>query len=150
MSLPFWFSECGVTANIPVLGTGDSGFESRHSDTYFVFRGLYMSKKFQKKLEDFTCEQCATLIKGNGFTNHCTQCLWSKHVDNNPGDRESLCGGLMEPVGVEKAKEDFKIVHRCQVCGLEKRNSVTLDDNFDNLAALAKKIAEKTMKEAGK
>lgn len=25
-------SECGVTANIPVLGTGDSGFESRHSD----------------------------------------------------------------------------------------------------------------------
>ena len=25
-------SECGVTANIPVLGTGDSGFESQHSD----------------------------------------------------------------------------------------------------------------------
>ncbi len=23
---------CGVTANIPVLGTGDSGFESRHLD----------------------------------------------------------------------------------------------------------------------
>ena len=25
-------SERGVTANIPVLGTGDSGFESRRSD----------------------------------------------------------------------------------------------------------------------
>ena len=25
-------SGCGVTANIPVLGTGDSGFESRHPD----------------------------------------------------------------------------------------------------------------------
>ena len=25
-------SECGVTANIPGLGPGDSGFESRHSD----------------------------------------------------------------------------------------------------------------------
>jgi hypothetical protein len=28
-------SECSVTANIPVLGTGDSGFESRHSDRIF-------------------------------------------------------------------------------------------------------------------
>jgi 8-oxo-dGTP diphosphatase len=27
-------TECGVTANIPVLGTGDSGFESRHSDQF--------------------------------------------------------------------------------------------------------------------
>ncbi len=25
-------SECGVTANIPALGAGDSGFESLHSD----------------------------------------------------------------------------------------------------------------------
>ncbi len=140
MSLPF-ISECGVTANIPVLGTGDSGFESRHSDTFS------MTKKFQKKVEDFTCEKCGTLTKGNGFTNHCTQCLWSKHVDNNPGDRESLCGGLMEPVGVEKGKESFKVIHRCQICAIEKRNSMTLDDNFDTLAALAKKIAEKMMKE---
>ena len=28
-------SGCGVTANIPVLGTGDSGFESRHPDKVF-------------------------------------------------------------------------------------------------------------------
>ena len=27
-------SECGVTANILVLGTSDSGFESLHSDKY--------------------------------------------------------------------------------------------------------------------
>jgi large conductance mechanosensitive channel len=27
-----YISGCGVTANIPVLGTGDSGFESRHPD----------------------------------------------------------------------------------------------------------------------
>ena len=31
-------SECGVTANIPVLGTGDSGFESLHSDSEEGFR----------------------------------------------------------------------------------------------------------------
>ena len=29
-------SECSVTANIPVLGTGDSGFESRHSDNLMI------------------------------------------------------------------------------------------------------------------
>ena len=34
-------SECGVTANIPVLGTGDSGFESRHSDNVFFFRQCF-------------------------------------------------------------------------------------------------------------
>lgn len=28
-------TERGVTANIPVLGTGDSGFESRRSDSLF-------------------------------------------------------------------------------------------------------------------
>jgi hypothetical protein len=27
-----FYSGCSVTANIPVLGTGDSGFESRHPD----------------------------------------------------------------------------------------------------------------------
>ena len=27
-------TRCSVTANIPVLGTGDSGFESRHLDIY--------------------------------------------------------------------------------------------------------------------
>ena len=34
-------SERGVTANIPVLGTGDSGFESRRSDTIFL-RDLFV------------------------------------------------------------------------------------------------------------
>ena len=29
-------SERGVTANIPVLGTGDSGFESRRSDHFIL------------------------------------------------------------------------------------------------------------------
>ena len=31
-NISFRSSERGVTANIPVLGTGDSGFESRRSD----------------------------------------------------------------------------------------------------------------------
>jgi hypothetical protein len=34
-------SGCGVTANMPVLGTGDSGFESQHPDKeYFGLKYL--------------------------------------------------------------------------------------------------------------
>ena len=58
-------------------------------------------KKFQRTIEDFTCEQCNFAVKGNGYTNHCPKCLWSKHVDVNPGDRAATCGGLMEPIGAE-------------------------------------------------
>jgi Zn finger protein HypA/HybF involved in hydrogenase expression len=48
---------------------------------------------FKRTIEDFTCEHCGEQVTGNGFTNHCPQCLWSKHVDIDPGDRLALCGG---------------------------------------------------------
>jgi len=51
-------------------------------------------KKFQKKKEDFKCEKCGREVIGTGYTNHCPDCLWSKHVDVNPGDRQSKCLGL--------------------------------------------------------
>ena len=37
-------SECGVTANMPALGAGDSGFESLHSDKILVYTDT-MKKK---------------------------------------------------------------------------------------------------------
>ena len=58
-------------------------------------------KRFNRRIEDFTCEHCGTEVHGNGYTNHCPNCLWSKHVDINPGDRAADCGGLMEPIAVE-------------------------------------------------
>ena len=60
-----------------------------------------MSATFIRKTEDFVCENCGQEVKGNGYTNHCPRCLYSKHVDINPGDRASDCGGLMKPVAVE-------------------------------------------------
>jgi hypothetical protein len=42
-------------------------------------------KRFQKTVEDFVCEHCGHPVAGNGYTNHCSQCLWSKHVDDNSG-----------------------------------------------------------------
>ena len=52
-------------------------------------------KKFIKVKEDFVCEHCGAEVKGDGYTNHCPKCLWSKHVDVHPGDRAAECGGMM-------------------------------------------------------
>ena len=54
------------------------------------------AKTFQRCPEDFECGNCGHEIEGNGYTNHCTACLWSKHVDVNPGDRAADCHGLMK------------------------------------------------------
>ena len=96
------------------------------------------SKKFQKKIEDFVCEKCGTEVRGTGFTNHCPECLWGKHVDINPGDRLSECGGMMKPVGVESRGDDFTILHRCEKCSFERKNKRQERDNFDTLVALSK------------
>jgi len=92
-----------------------------------------MIKRFQRKIEDFDCENCGQKVKGDGYTNHCPVCLWSKHVDINPGDREADCGGLMEPVSIETEKDEYIITHRCKKCGHEKRNKSAQGDNFDKL-----------------
>ena len=90
-----------------------------------------MSTKFQKRVEDFTCEHCGKEVKGSGFTNHCPHCLWSKHVDNNPGDRASVCGGMMEPVNFMSDRDGYVLIHRCNKCGLEKKNRLSDQDDFD-------------------
>ena len=89
-----------------------------------------MSQKFIKNKEDFTCAHCAKEVIGDGYTNHCPYCLWSKHVDLHPGDRASSCGGLMEPMSLEKKKDGFLVVHRCLVCGEVKRNKTAPDDDI--------------------
>ncbi|MFH0854322.1 MAG: RNHCP domain-containing protein [bacterium] len=92
-----------------------------------------MSSKFKRCKEDFVCGKCGAKIKGNGYTNHCPRCLWSKHVDINPGDRLAGCGGLMEPIKIESEGKEFIITHKCKKCGYEKRNKISADDNLDGL-----------------
>ncbi len=101
-----------------------------------------MSKKFQKKVEDFVCEKCGREVKGTGFTNHCPECLWSKHVDNNPGDREAKCLGLMKPIAVEGTSPYYVLVHKCEVCGHIKRNKIHPTDNFTMVLAIAEKVVK--------
>ncbi len=92
-----------------------------------------MSRQFQRRIEDFNCEHCGQPVQGDGYTNHCPACLWSKHVDVHPGDRAANCGGLMEPVGAETKAGEPILIHRCQRCGHVKRNRVAADDDRDLL-----------------
>ena len=72
----------------------------------------FMAVNFKRKIEDFVCGNCGENIKGDGYTNHCPKCLWSKHVDINPGDRASDCGGLMEPSKMEAKGGDYDLTHK--------------------------------------
>lgn len=89
-----------------------------------------MSQKFIKNKEDFVCLNCRQEVSGDGYTNHCPACLWSRHVDVFPGDRKENCWGLMEPIQLERKGNGFIIVHRCLNCGLERGNKTGADDDI--------------------
>ena len=99
------------------------------------------AKKFQKKVEDFKCENCGAKNIGNGFTNHCAKCLWSKHVDINPGDREETCCGMMAPFKIDFEKGKYLINHKCVKCGVQKRKMFEKNDSFDAVLEITKKNA---------
>ena len=92
-----------------------------------------MSSKFIKNVENFKCERCGFIVVGNGYTNHCPECLWSKHVDISPGDRANTCGGMMEPIGVKKKGGEYVITHKCVKCGFEKPNKAVKEDTLQML-----------------
>lgn len=94
-------------------------------------------KKFTKTIEDFNCAHCGTVVHGNGYTNHCPECLWSKHVDNNPGDRAATCGGMMKPISIEPDGERFIITHKCETCGKIKRQKTADNDDIDKIIELS-------------
>ena len=91
-------------------------------------------KKFQRTIEDFVCENCGFKVAGSGYTNHCPNCLYSKHVDVDPGDRKNICLGLMKPIGYDSKKG---IKHRCLNCGVEKYNKVQPEDDYDIIIELS-------------
>ena len=110
---------------------------------------------FIRKTEDFICENCGAVVVGNGYTNHCPACLYSKHVDRSPGDRAADCGGLMEPVAVALKREEVILTHRCVRCGHEKANKAAPEDDFDRIleimrAASTENHMEKRRPEPGR
>ena len=91
--------------------------------------------------ESFTCKNCGRLVvpmgAGTDHRNHCPNCLHSVHVDIEPGDRASDCGGVMDPAFAEPdAKRGFIISHKCRKCGEIRRNKAAADDDRDLLIEL--------------
>jgi RNHCP domain len=93
---------------------------------------------FTRQKEDFICDFCNKQIAGDGYTNHCVFCLYSKHVDIDPGDRLASCKGLMKPVYVSYTTKDPYILHRCLVCGFERKNKIQQHDSVDSMISIQK------------
>lgn len=98
--------------------------------------------------ESFTCKVCGMRVEpigaGTDHRNHCPNCLSSIHVDEEPGDRESECHGVMEPISVWVRKNgEWALIHRCKVCGKLSSNRIAADDSPVKLMSIAMRpIAE--------
>lgn len=100
-----------------------------------------MEKKFQKNDSSFICLNCGKNVPPLVYTSrdHCNQCLFSIHIDLNPGDRKNDCLGLLEPVAVEtNSKKGYVIVYKCNKCGKLHKNKAAEDDNFDTILKIMK------------
>lgn len=96
-------------------------------------------KCFSKNDDNFVCENCHKLVNKLNYTSrdHCPYCLYSKHVDINPGDRLNNCKGLLVPIGIEKYKNTYKILYKCDKCHQLHKNICANDDNFDLIINLS-------------
>ena len=88
------------------------------------------------------CEHCGTYVKGNGYTDHCPSCLWSKHVDIYPGDRKAKCNGLMEPVDLKTKNGMYTIYYKCTKCGYLFKVKSSSNDSIQAIMELTSKIAK--------
>ena len=85
--------------------------------------------------EEFICEYCGKKVSKLNYTarDHCPFCLYSKHVDNNPGDRANSCHGLLKPIDIEKYKKGYKIIYRCEKCNQLHKNIAAIDDDINRI-----------------
>ena len=84
--------------------------------------------------DSFRCHHCGLDVPaqapGTAHRNHCPNCLWSRHVDNRPGDRAADCGASMEPVAIAvRGGGEWVIVHRCRGCDTAHLNRSAGDDS---------------------
>ena len=90
----------------------------------------------------FTCVNCRQRVPshswGTRHRNHCPLCLWSRHLDEQPGDRACPCAQPMQPVAIEVRRDgEWAIVHRCVGCGVLRTNRIAGDDHTLTLLSLA-------------
>ncbi len=101
-----------------------------------------MSRK--KENTGFICVHCGNnvLALTNGsYRNHCPFCLYSLHVDESMGDRNSSCLGQMKPTQIiYNSKKGYQIVHICCKCGIKRVNKIAentdMPDDFKEILNL--------------
>ena len=123
-----------------------------------------------KKDKGFECAHCHQWVDcrkyiGTHFRNHCPHCFWSKHVDlEKSGDRQSLCHGQMEPVGLtfkhegwdkygQPRRGELMLIHHCTGCGKTSINRIAADDKPEailNIFQASKELDEETKKKLEK
>lgn len=89
--------------------------------------------------ENFICEHCGKEVVKLNYTarDHCPYCLYSKHVDVNPGDRANSCKGLLKPIDIEKFKDTYKIIYKCELCGETHKNITANDDDMNEIIRIS-------------
>lgn len=90
----------------------------------------------------FSCIHCKASIPAIGWgtkhRNHCPRCLWSRHVDEAIGDRQSPCRAPMDPIAIcERDRGEWAIIHRCTACRALRTNRIAGDDSEMALLRLA-------------
>ena len=97
------------------------------------------------KDQNFRCANCNHFVSterescGVNNRNHCPNCLWSRHVDNIPGDRKAGCHCRMKPLGLTLKRTNKKystinqgelmLIHECTGCGKISINRIAGDDD---------------------
>ena len=111
---------------------------------------LYTYLMQEEDQRGFRCLNCQSWVSVNPYMgtdnrNHCSYCLWTKHVDGEtPGDRMSNCRSGMKPIaltfkksGLSKTGDlrqgEIMIVHQCLKCGKLCINRIAADDNSNEI-----------------
>ena len=99
-------------------------------------------KMFSKNDKSFICENCNKEVNPLNYTSrdHCQYCLYSKHVDINPGDRLNTCKGLLKPIGIEKYKDTYKIIYKCEKCKNTHKNIIAKDDDMNMIIKISNNL----------
>ena len=89
--------------------------------------------------ESFICEHCGKDVNKLEYTarDHCPYCLYSKHVDINPGDRLNSCKGILRPIDIEKFKDTYKIIYKCEKCSELHKNIIAIDDDMNEIIKIS-------------
>ena len=96
-------------------------------------------KRFNELDESFICEKCSKQVIPLIYSSrdHCPYCLYSKHVDINPGDRSNSCKGLLKPIEIEKFKDTYKIIYKCEKCNAIHKNIIAKDDDINTIIEIS-------------